>query len=83
MWQREVPAHGRLGQEWHVILERYGHMGIRGKWNAASGPTAALILTLQEIHWVPREPDERVDPRGDRWKFTGSDVLDFREPAAY
>eukprot|EP00959_Pyramimonas_sp_CCMP1952_P181059 3786173-Pyramimonas_sp.AAC.1 len=39
----------------------------------------ALILSLQQLGWNPRMPDEWGDASGETWRFQSGGVLDFRD----
>ena len=58
---------------WPKVLDKVRGLADAGvpkaKWNAVTGPIAAVIATLLDAKWVPLHPAEWVDPEGQTWEI--------------
>ncbi|CAK0909165.1 unnamed protein product, partial [Prorocentrum cordatum] len=74
MWRRNDDLRGHLREAWHRVQIHLNSVTKRGRWMAATGPMAALQLSLGILGWKGQEAEQWTDHRGHTWQI--SDAVD-------
>ncbi|CAK0802259.1 unnamed protein product, partial [Prorocentrum cordatum] len=82
MWRSYTDLHDHFRGGWRAINEHLSKATKRGCWQAATGPLAAMQLSLKLLGWSAPEPDLWAGRAGGQWQATGNDSADLVEVEA-